>query len=97
MNRKIDEIPSETMDALIRYRWPGNVRELQNYIERAVILSPSTVLRAPISELDPSNTPKGANMQMSGLDEVERDHILRALRRAIGSWVGGMALRGCWE
>src|SRR6201981_4095438 len=48
MNRGIDEIPSQTMDALVRYRWPGNVRELQNFIERAVILSPHSVLRAPI-------------------------------------------------
>src|SRR5579862_6232919 len=37
MNKRIDTIPSETMDALVRYRWPGNVRELQNFIERAVI------------------------------------------------------------
>ena len=53
MNKKIDEIPSETMDALLRYCWPGNVRELQNFIERAVILSPRSVLRAPTSELEP--------------------------------------------
>ena len=53
MNKRIDEIPSETMDALVRYAWPGNVRELQNFIERAVILSPHSVLRAPISELEP--------------------------------------------
>ena len=46
MNRRIDDIPAETMDALVRYRWPGNVRELQNFIERAVILSPHAVLRA---------------------------------------------------
>jgi formate hydrogenlyase transcriptional activator len=28
MNKTIDDIPSETIDALVRYRWPGNVREL---------------------------------------------------------------------
>ena len=61
MNKKIDEIPTETMDALVRYRWPGNVRELQNFIERAVILSPHTVLRAPISELEPFSAQKGVN------------------------------------
>jgi formate hydrogenlyase transcriptional activator len=32
MNERIDEIPSEAMDALVRYLWPGNVRELQNFI-----------------------------------------------------------------
>ncbi len=44
MNKRIDEIPLETMDTLVRYSWPGNVRELQNFIERAVILSPRAVL-----------------------------------------------------
>src|SRR5215469_5415078 len=53
MDKKIDQIPTETMDALVRYRWPGNVRELQNFVERAVILSPHSILHAPISELEP--------------------------------------------
>ena len=38
MNKKIDVISSETMEALTRYRWPGNIRELQNIIERAVVV-----------------------------------------------------------
>jgi len=87
MNKKIETIPSETMDALVRYRWPGNVRELQNFIERAVILSPHTVLRAPTSELEPFSGHKGSNRPMTGLDEVERDHIVRALE--LSNWVVG--------
>jgi formate hydrogenlyase transcriptional activator len=87
MNKRIEEIPSETMDALVRYRWPGNVRELQNFIERAVILSPHSTLRAPISELEPFNSHKESNAPMSGLAQVERDHILRAL--AATNWVIG--------
>src|SRR2546428_2144776 len=58
MNRRIDVIPPATMDALVRYQWPGNVRELQNFIERAVILSPQSILRAPTSELEPFQNPK---------------------------------------
>src|SRR5262249_40759580 len=53
MNKRIDAIPAETMEALARYPWPGNIRELQNFIERAVILSPQSTLRAPVSELEP--------------------------------------------
>jgi formate hydrogenlyase transcriptional activator len=87
MNKRIDEIPSETMDALVRYRWPGNVRELQNFIERAVILSPHTVLRAPTSELEPFSIQKGSNMPIMGLEEIERDHIVRALEAS--NWVVG--------
>jgi formate hydrogenlyase transcriptional activator len=87
MNKNIDDIPAETMDALVRYRWPGNVRELQNFIERAVILSPRNVLRAPTSELDPFSAHKGASLPMTGLEEVERDHILRALESS--NWIVG--------
>jgi formate hydrogenlyase transcriptional activator len=38
MNKTIDAISSETMEALTRYPWPGNIRELQNVIERAVVV-----------------------------------------------------------
>jgi len=87
MNKRIDVISPETMDALVRYQWPGNVRELQNFIERAVILSPQSILRAPTSELEPFQTPKEPDVPMNGLAEVERDHILRAL--AASNWVIG--------
>jgi formate hydrogenlyase transcriptional activator len=73
------------MDALVRYQWPGNVRELQNFIERAVILSPQSTLRAPTSELEPFQPSKESNAPMNGLAEVERDHILRALESS--NWV----------
>jgi formate hydrogenlyase transcriptional activator len=87
MNKSIDAIPAETMDALVRYSWPGNIRELQNFIERAVILSPYTVLRAPTSELEPFTVARQSNMSMTGLEEVERDHILSALEAS--DWVVG--------
>ena len=87
MNKKIDDIPSETMDALVRYRWPGNIRELQNFIERAVILSSHSSLRAPVSELEPFTADKEPSCPISGLAEVERDHILRALEAS--HWVIG--------
>src|SRR5262245_46359685 len=67
------------MEALVRYPWPGNVRELQNFIERAVILSPHSILRAPTSELEPFAAHKEPDVPLNGLAEVERAHILRAL------------------
>jgi formate hydrogenlyase transcriptional activator len=87
MNKKINEIPSETMDALVKYRWPGNVRELQNFIERAIILSPRTVLRAPILELEALSDYEQPNMPISGLEEVKRDYIIRTLEAS--NWVVG--------
>ena len=92
MNKRIDIIPPDTMDALVRYQWPGNVRELQNFIERAVILSPQSILRAPTSELEPFQPHKGSNTSMNGLGEVEREHIVRALESS--NWViSGAAAR----
>jgi formate hydrogenlyase transcriptional activator len=87
MNKRIDVIPADAMDALARYPWPGNIRELQNFIERAVILSPQSTLRAPIFELEPFQPYKEPNAPMNGLAEVERDHILRALEAS--NWVIG--------
>src|SRR3984885_13314726 len=87
INKRIDGIPPETMDALVRYQWPGNVRELQNFIERAVILSPQSILRAPTAELELFQPHKESNVRMNALAEVERDHILRALEAS--NWVIG--------
>ena len=89
MNKRVETIPRETMEALTRYRWPGNVRELQNFIERAVILSPELVLRAPVSELESFEARTGSNLLSNGLEEVERDHILRVLETS--HWVIGGA------
>jgi formate hydrogenlyase transcriptional activator len=87
MNKSIDQIPTETMNALVRYRWPGNVRELQNFVERAVILSPHSVLRAPVAELEPFSASPERDVPLGGLAEVERDHIVRALDAS--NWVIG--------
>ena len=87
MKRRIETIPAQTMEVLANYRWPGNVRELQNFIERAVILSPRSVLRAPIGELQSFAPVKEPSGPMGGLAEVERDHILRVLEAS--DWVVG--------
>jgi transcriptional regulator with PAS, ATPase and Fis domain len=38
------KLSAEAMKKLLSWRWPGNVRELQNVIERAVLLSPATLI-----------------------------------------------------
>jgi len=48
-NNKADiELKPEALDLLMEYNWPGNVRELENVIERAVVLSPSTIIGADL-------------------------------------------------
>ena len=86
MNRCIETIPARTMEVLTDYPWPGNVRELQNFIERAVILSPASTLRAPLEELK-QETIQPPQAGLSTLQEMEREHVLRALRES--NWVTG--------
>jgi formate hydrogenlyase transcriptional activator len=97
MNRSVQHIPADTLDAMSRYPWPGNVRELQNFIERAVILSADGELRAPLSELKSASaaTSPEASSHAKTLRDLEREHILEALAKS--NWVvggpGGAAAR----
>jgi formate hydrogenlyase transcriptional activator len=95
MKRTIETIPSETMEALIRYPWPGNIRELQNLIERAVILSPGPVLQVPLADLDSRTTPGQVSGKPQTLEDAERAHILATLKetRWVLSGLNGAAIR----
>jgi formate hydrogenlyase transcriptional activator len=86
LNRPVERIPADTMDALTAYAWPGNIRELENLIERAVILSSGLDLVVPLSELKASHTPNHT-AQVSTLESAEREHIVRALNAT--NWVIG--------
>src|SRR5277367_2061024 len=49
--KSIDNVSDDVMSIFMRYDWPGNIRELQNFLERSVILTKGSQLRAPIEEL----------------------------------------------
>jgi formate hydrogenlyase transcriptional activator len=85
MKKSIETIPSETMEALIRYEWPGNIRELQNLVERAVILSPGQTLEVPLAALATrASAPSPAGAEET-LQAADRRHIISALERS--NWV----------
>ena len=95
MKKRIETIPAEAMKALQAYPWPGNVRELENFIERAVILTSGSDLRAPLSELKSMSPPPNGSLKT--LEDAEREHILKALREAkwtIGGSTGAAAKLG---
>lgn len=86
MDKQIETVPNATMEALCNWHWPGNVRELENFIERSVILTEGTVLRAPLAELQPEPADEGpAN---ATLEAAEREHIIRTLRECGGQVAG---------
>jgi formate hydrogenlyase transcriptional activator len=89
MNKRIESIFAEDMEALTRYHWPGNIRELENWIERAVIVSAGPVLRVPVGELKAAPAGSAApSAPPRTLEEAEREAILSALRETGGVLAG---------
>jgi len=85
MDKPIETIPAEELEALAQYHWPGNVRELENLIERAVILARGPVLHVPLPELAvPSEASPASHLTLAA---AEREHILRVLGET--KWVIG--------
>jgi formate hydrogenlyase transcriptional activator len=83
MGKEIDQIPPETMSALISYQWPGNIRELQNFIERSVILTSGNVLHPPLASL--KSSVEAESLGPITLEDAERDHIRKTLEQT--RWV----------
>ena len=72
------------MQKFMRYGWPGNVRELENSIERAVVLSRSTMIQetdlpGEISDLAPATDDMFSVPIGTPLQEVERRLLNRTL------------------
>jgi formate hydrogenlyase transcriptional activator len=75
------------------YQWPGNVREMQNVVERAMILSTSSVLTldagfqvAAISETPVFHEAQSPilSSKSASLDEVAKTHIMSVLAQTDG-------------
>jgi formate hydrogenlyase transcriptional activator len=82
--KAIEHIPRDVMIAMESYNWPGNIRELQNFIERSVILTRGTELRAPVAELTSQKLPDTGTHTLA---DAERAHIMATLRET--NWVVG--------
>jgi formate hydrogenlyase transcriptional activator len=83
MGKEIEQIPTETMSALVSYQWPGNIRELQNFIERSVILTSGNILHPPLASL--KSTAETESLGAVTLEDAERDHIRKTLEQT--GWV----------
>lgn len=86
LDRTIETIPSQALEALVAWDWPGNVRELENLIERSVILSHGPILRVPLAELRPLSS--GSVPPELSLEAQERELIIRVLRETGGVLAG---------
>jgi formate hydrogenlyase transcriptional activator len=87
MNRVVDHIPDQLMELLRSYHWPGNVRELQNFVERAVLMTPhGGALHPSLSELSGMISPHSKEDSRT-LAQVERGYIAETLEKS--NWVVG--------
>ncbi len=90
MNRRPPRVSEEVWRALEAHDWPGNVRELENYVQRALILSPGPDLEAPDLPGAARRPPAAAAVaQAPGrFDDEVRSLIERALAHAGGRVYG---------
>lgn len=86
-NKNIMRISRDAQKMLMKYGWPGNVRELQHVVERGVIMEDSNILRPENLVLSSRQTALSASTEelTMNLEELERDAINRAMRRADGN------------
>lgn len=92
VGRAVPQVSKEAMEMIYRHPWPGNVRELENALERAVILSGSSITPADLPLELRSDRGKGAGLTelpngvnlVDALGDLEKRMILRALAEADG-------------
>jgi formate hydrogenlyase transcriptional activator len=73
MQKKIETISPTVMKGLTAWDWPGNIRELENFIERAVILTRSKSLEAPLGELRRMNPVELRPVGQRQLEQVDQE------------------------
>jgi transcriptional regulator with GAF, ATPase, and Fis domain len=89
LNKPIDVIPDEVIEVLKAHDWPGNIRELQNFIERAVLFSPGSVLRLPLgfNQRVTQTAKQSPESDPRTLADADREHILETLHQT--NWMIG--------
>jgi DNA-binding NtrC family response regulator len=91
-NKPAYRLTSAALRTLMDYHWPGNVRELENVIERAVVLSQSTLIdldMLPDSVISPSSqfatlssfAFSRENSLFEVMDTIEKSVIIEMLER----------------
>ena len=108
LNRTITSIAPDAIALLQRCAWPGNVRELQHAVERAVIMSSTSVLdaacfdhvnptrgrRSSDSTDVPPAGPDAVTVPSLNIDEAESALIQQALKVSGGNRTRAAALLG---
>jgi DNA-binding NtrC family response regulator len=79
-NKPGKKISTQALEKLSTYQWPGNIRELQHSIEKAVILSDSSVIGP--SDFSFNTASKGVpGSDNTTLEEMEKKLIAESIKR----------------
>jgi len=79
------KINQQAHEKLLKYSWPGNIRELQHTIEKAVILSESSVIRPDDFFLRHPGSLNNSS-SFTTLEEMEKQMIQQALEKNNGNF-----------
>ncbi|MRX41784.1 response regulator [Flavobacterium sp. LC2016-23] len=91
--KNVTGISASALEQLMQYDWPGNIRELEHLIERNVLLAKTAEIEKfnlPSSTSNPFPEQSG---KMKSMEEMEKEHIMKALQTCDGkvSGPGGAA------
>ena len=81
LGRQLEGFTEPSIYRLERYDWPGNVRELLNVVERAAILSGSSLVEVPTSLLPGVEVAAEVPSRVLTMVEVERRYLESVLVR----------------
>ena len=92
-HKNVTGISPAALSQLKQYNWPGNIRELEHLIERNVLLYKSNEIQsfdiAIIPEMaTASKIAESVSGAIKSMEEMERDHILNALKVCAGKVFG---------
>jgi DNA-binding NtrC family response regulator len=84
-NKPILKMNQQTHDRLLKYSWPGNIRELQHTIEKAVILSESSILKPEDLNLKSPGSDLDKDFLIT-IEDMEKKMIQQALEKNMGNF-----------
>ena len=88
MNRNVNRVAVDVMQALHDYDWPGNIRELENILIKSVAMSPRDIITADLlpdkimHQLSTSSRvieSETEDLSHLSLQDIEKRHIQRVL------------------
>jgi transcriptional regulator of acetoin/glycerol metabolism len=89
--RRTIQVAPAALRVLSRYSWPGNITQLEQTLTGALA-------KRPVGAIQPDDLPgfchDSAKRQLTGMEAVERDAIVKALRDADGNRVQAAATLG---